>query len=81
MLKFLSGIYSKVNTLNKIEPLRSSLCSCFVNVMVTIHVHTNSRSCSENGLHISIYLPHLIVFDTFRGRKHQSQEKRKGRQV
>ena len=57
-----------IETHNRIEPLRSALRSCFVNVMVTIHVHTNSRSCSEDGLHSStgnIYLPHPIVFDTF----------------
>ena len=57
-----------IETQNRIEPLRSALRSCFVNVMVTIHVHTCSRSRRENGLHSSTqnkYLPRLIVFDTF----------------
>ena len=32
-----------IETNNRVEPLRSALRSCFVNVMVTIHFHTNSR--------------------------------------
>ena len=53
--------YSKVNILNRIEPLRSVLRSCFVNIMVTIHVHTNSRSRSENVvLKINIHLVWLV---------------------
>ena len=60
--------YSKANILNSIEPLLSALRSCFVNVLVTIHVHTNSMSRGENDLHSCTknkYLPRLIVFDTF----------------
>ena len=41
---------------NRIEHLRSALRSCFVNVMVTIHVHTNSRSRCK----INIYLVWLF---------------------
>ena len=57
-----------VKILNRIEHFRSALHSCFVNDLVTIHVHTNARSHGVNGVHSitkNKYLPHLIFFDTF----------------
>ena len=38
-----------IETNNRVEPLRSALHSCFVNVMVTIPILGNERETREGG--------------------------------